>query len=87
LGIPTTMGCFLITSNFYASMTFLFLIYLLSEGWISPAISMIQQIISNEIKGIAISVFLFTTTISGMLSTVLVGVLEDNLVPGVDNDY
>jgi sugar phosphate permease len=41
LGIPTSMGVFLVTGNFYVSMTSLFLKYMLSEGWISPSISMI----------------------------------------------
>lgn len=41
LGIPTSMGVFLVTGNFYVSMASLFLKYMLSEGWISPSISMI----------------------------------------------
>lgn len=42
LGIPTSLGVFLVTNNFYLCMSSLFLKYMLSEGWISPAISMIQ---------------------------------------------
>ncbi|CDW91861.1 UNKNOWN [Stylonychia lemnae] len=77
MAIPTTLGVFLITSNFYVAMSFLFLKYSLSEGWISPSISMIQTVIDSSVKGVAISVFLFTTTISGTIATVVIDQLID----------
>ena len=43
VGIVTASLCFLFTFNFYFSMTFLFLNYLLAEGWMSPAVAMIQE--------------------------------------------
>ena len=42
MGIPTSLGVYLVTGNFYVSIVSLFLKYMLSEGWISPAISIIQ---------------------------------------------
>ena len=42
LCIPLSCVTFLVTTNFYVSMTFLFLEYLLAEGYGSPAISMYQ---------------------------------------------
>ena len=41
LAVPVCALCFLIESAFALSMVMLFLEYLLAEGWISPAISMI----------------------------------------------
>jgi hypothetical protein len=76
------MCIYLITDNFYLCIVALFLKYTFSEGWISPSISMIQQVIDSSVKGvgklvpsnkyIAISVFLFTTTITGAIATVVV---------------
>jgi hypothetical protein len=52
LGIPTSLGVYLVTGNFYVSIISLFLKYTLSEGWISPAIAMIQQVIDVKVKGV-----------------------------------
>ena len=41
LGVVTNCLCYLITFNFFFSMTFQFLTYLLAEGWMSPALAMI----------------------------------------------
>jgi len=40
-GIVTNCFCFLFTFNFYFSIVWLFLTYLCSEGWMSPAVAMI----------------------------------------------
>ena len=60
-------------------MTFLFLEYLLGEGWTSPAISMIQSVIPAEVKGVAIAVFLFCVTIAGTVATLVVGAILEGL--------
>lgn len=52
LSIPTACVAFLITSSFYVSISFLIMMYIVSEGWISPAISMIQAIVDTEFKGV-----------------------------------
>ena len=40
-GVITTSLTFMFTFNFYFSITWLFLTYLLAEGWMSPSVSMI----------------------------------------------
>jgi len=40
-GVVTLTLCFMFTFNFYFSMTWLFLTYLLAEGWMSPSVAMI----------------------------------------------
>lgn len=75
LGCVTTTLCFMITFNFYFSMTFLFLTYLLAEGWMSPAVAMIQATIDVRFKGVAMGVFLFATAIFGTIGTLVIGAL------------
>jgi dipeptide/tripeptide permease len=79
LAIPTSMTCFLVHDNFTISMTFLFLEYLLAEGWNSPAISMIQQVVDPSVKGVAISIYLFSVTIAGTIASVVVGAVSTSL--------
>ena len=78
LGIFTTSLCFMFTFNFYFSMTFLFLTYLLAEGWMSPAVAMIQATIDVRYKGVAMGVFLFATAIFGTVGTLIIGVVVDD---------
>lgn len=76
LAIPTTVLCFAVNNSFPVSMTFLFLEYLLAEGWNSPAISMIQQVVDPSVKGVAISIYLFSVTIAGTIASVVVGAVS-----------
>ncbi len=78
LGIVTTSCCFMFTFNFYFSMAFLFLTYLLAEGWMSPAVAMIQATIDVRYKGVAMGVFLFATAIFGTIGTLLIGIIVDD---------
>jgi MFS family permease len=55
------------------SITALFFEYLFAECWSSPAITMLINAISPENKGFAVSAYLFFTTISGTISTFLLG--------------
>ena len=54
-------------------MIALFFEYLFAECWSSPAITMLINAISPENKGFAVSAYLFFTTISGTISTFLLG--------------
>ena len=74
-GVVTTSLCFMFTFNFYFSMTFLFLTYLLAEGWMSPSVAMIQATIDVRYKGVAMGVFLFATAIFGTIGTLVIGAL------------
>ena len=78
-GVITASLCFLFHFSFYFSMTMLFLLYLLAEGWMSPAVSMIQVSIDVRYKGVAMGVFLFATSLSGTAATLIVGVLDTDL--------
>jgi hypothetical protein len=72
-GIPAMMGCTLLQNNFYVSISFLALEYLVAECWVSPAITMVLNTISPDNKGFAVSAYLFCCTIAGTLSTWLLG--------------
>lgn len=73
LGCPTIALCTLINNNFAVSIVALFFEYLTAECWSSPAITMLINAISPENKGFAVSAYLFFTTISGTISTFLLG--------------
>lgn len=78
LGIVTTTLCFAFSFNFYFSMTFLFMTYLCAEGWMSPAVAMIQISIDVRYKGVAMGVFLFATAIFGTIGTLVIGTIVDD---------
>lgn len=78
IGIFTCSLTFLFSFNFYFSMVFLFLNYLCAEGWMSPAVAMIQATIDVRYKGVAMGVFLFATAIFGTIGTLIIGVIIDD---------
>lgn len=45
IAVPLLACCYLFTFNFYFSMFWYFMEFLLSEGWMSPNIAMIQTVI------------------------------------------
>jgi len=73
LGCPTIALCCLVQTSFPASIVGLFFEYLFAECWSSPAITMLINAISPDNKGFAVSAYLFFTTISGTISTFLLG--------------
>lgn len=75
LGAPITAACFLTEFSFAFSMTMLFCCYLVCEGWMAPNMSMIQTVIDTKYKAVSIGVFLFGTTISGTICTIVLGAL------------
>ena len=77
LGAPVSAVCFLTSFSFWFSMTMLFLVYIVCEGWMAPNMSMIQTMIETKYKAVSIGVFLFFTTISGTICTVTLGALID----------
>ena len=56
-------------------MFWLFMEYLLAEGWMSPAVAMIQLTIDVRYKGVAMGVFFFATAVFGTFGTFIVGVI------------
>ena len=53
-----------------------FLSFLLSEGWMSPAIAMVAVTIDPKYKGVAMAVFLGATAMAGSLGIFLVGKIK-----------
>jgi len=75
LGVVMNCMCFLYTDSFAFSMTFLFLTYLLTEGWISPANAMISLSINPKRKAVGLCCFLATTITAGSLAVYIQGKL------------
>ena len=73
LGLPAIMACTLITGNFHLSLFFMAVKYLVAECWMSPAITMMQATVPPEDQGSIVSAHLFYLTISGCITTVLLG--------------
>ena len=66
----------LYASNFWVSIVFYFLHFLLAECWMAPAISVIQRELPTQLRGTAIAVFTIVTTFAGSLAVYLVGVAD-----------
>ena len=75
IGVVTCSLTFMFSFNFYFSITFLFLTYLLAEGWMSPSVAMIQATIDVRFKGVAMGIFLFATAIFGTIGSFVIGAL------------
>jgi len=73
LAIPAIGLCVLNTSNFYLSLVAMGFKYLISECWMSPAITMMQSTVKPEEQGSIVSAHLFYLTVVGCFSTVLLG--------------
>jgi MFS family permease len=76
--IPIGLCC-LTTGNFYLSLFFMAVKLLLSEGWVSPSITMIQDTVSAKKQGSVVSGFLFFMTIAGTFGTVSLGQVANML--------
>jgi MFS family permease len=48
LGLPAIAMCTLVTNNFYVSLFFMAVKYLVAECWMSPAITMMQSTVKPE---------------------------------------
>lgn len=68
LAVPICAMAFLSTGSFAVSMIFLFLEYLLAEGWMPAVLSMLLTCIEVQFKGVAVGIFLFATTIAGTVA-------------------
>ena len=68
ISIPCCLMIYLCNSNFWVSMTGLFIEYLLSTGWGQPAIGILSTVCDSAIRGTAISVFFFLITIFGVIA-------------------
>ena len=66
ISIPCCMLIYLVQSNFWVSMTGLFIEYLLSTGWGQPAIGILSAVVDPDIRGTAIGVFFFLISIFGI---------------------
>ena len=83
LGIPVCIGAFGTNFSLGFCLFCQALEYLLSEGWTPPTVAMILTVIDPKYKGMAVSLFLFTTTVSGTIALVVLGKIEDMI--GKDN--
>jgi hypothetical protein len=75
LGWPFMMICLLFSSNFYLSIGMIGAKYLLGEFFWSPNITMMQKAIPAKDFGRYISAYQFIITISGCISSFVVGSL------------
>lgn len=77
MGVPTIAACLLLQNNFYLSIGMLALEYLVAEGWVGPAITMVVNTISAENKGLAVGAYLFCCTAGGTISPIIYNKLTD----------
>jgi MFS family permease len=75
LGIPFIVLCTCVQFNIYFSLAMLAFEYLVAEGWVPPAITMVVNTISPENKAFGTAAFLFCATMAGVISTALLNEL------------
>ena len=84
LGWPCMMVCLLLSNNFYLSIGMIAAKYLLGEFFWSPNITMMQKAIPSKEFGRYISAYQFIITISGCISSFVVGSLINYFNCGTD---
>jgi len=88
LAIPAVGLCTLTTTSFHTSLFFMAVSYLVSECWMSPAVTMMQNTVKPEQTGSVVSGFLFYLTIAGCISTVVLNYFANLLgAPGAPHIY
>ena len=73
MAIPAVTIATLMTGNFYVALGMMALKYMLSECWMSPAITMMQTTVPPEDQGSIVSAHLFYLTVVGCAATVSLG--------------
>lgn len=68
ISIPCCCMIYLCNSNFWVSMTGIFIEYLLSTGWGQPAIGILSTVCDAQVRGTAISIFFFVISIFGVVA-------------------
>ena len=68
ISIPCCSMTYLCTSNFYVSITGLFIEYMLSTGWGQPAIGILSTVCDPHVRGTAVSIFFFLLTMYGVVA-------------------
>ena len=84
LAIPAITFCVLNPTNFYRALFFMGIKFLVSECWMSPAITMMQNSVKPTEQGSIVSAHLFYMTAIGCLSTVVLGQMA-NLFGAINN--
>ena len=77
LGIPFIILCTCVQFNIYFSLAMLAIEYLVAEGWVGPAITMIVNTISPGNKAFGTAAFLFCATMAGVISTAVLNQLQE----------
>lgn len=65
-------------TNFYVSLSFLFLKFLLTEGWMAPTITMMQSTVGPQQQGSIVSAYLFFLYFAGTASAVSLGAIANH---------
>jgi len=76
LGLFPILGA-LQVDDFYVSIFFVLCSYLLVECWFGPALKMIVTRIPKETRALAISFYLFSGSMIGNISPIVIGWLDD----------
>lgn len=73
LAIPAISLCVLNPTSFYRALFFMAIKFMVSEQWMSPAITMMQNTVKPREQGSIVSAHLFYMTVVGCASTVVLG--------------
>jgi len=68
ISIPCCAMIYLCNTNYWVSITGLFIEYVLTTGWSQPAIGMLSTVCDPSVRGTAISVFFFLITMFGVVA-------------------
>ena len=77
ISLPFIVTCLTVQDNFWFSYGMMCCHYLISESWLSPSITMLQNTTSVKNQGFAVSVFTFATTVGGLVGTSALGYAQD----------
>lgn len=77
LGAIFIVLTFAIKTNFYLQMTTFYFEFLFAEVFFGPSYAQINKLISSQMQGLAVALFMLTGAVSGSILTYLLGVFGD----------
>lgn len=75
VSLPLLLGV-LGSRHFCASLTYLFLLLVVSDSWLGPAVGLLRSSVRRSVQGQAVSVFLVASTLVANIGPAIVGFLD-----------
>jgi sugar phosphate permease len=85
VAFPFILLSFIISKNFWLSISFYGMHYLFAEMWYGPCVAMLLQLFPAQVAGLCISIFSFCGAMTGAVANTVLGKLNDHYTQDVES--